>query len=608
MRVLRHFNWSIKKRLLIIVSLLIFVSVSLVTALTYITYEQDLTALSTAQTGQLLEQLAINTDTYLEELFRLCLSPYYSNRVMQQLEASPKTAQEKLSKQRVVEDYLGEVMTIPRSDILRAYILTDAIYASSKTQYAADILPHFTQESWYQDALLSTTPIFLPVRAESGRTGGPQYVFSIVQQLRSTRNSSQVLGVIRVDANYSGIKAVCDRAAVLPGSSLLILDSNGNQIYQNLSLKKDFPLDALRQSLAQYKESSFSLHGDRDTYIVQVQPLVSTDWQIISVRSRRELMQPAVAARNRAMVMALLCAFVGVLIATPLIRRFLKPIYAITGLMKKVEQGNLSVRFESAGKDELHYLGHSFNDMLSQIEDALARDTLLTRQIYEAKYLEKQAQYVALYNQIRPHFLFNALNTVKLLIKSGRTEDAAASVDQLSTLLRGLVHTGQQTTLSAECKIVQSYLLLQQMRHDSLTYSLDIPSALNEYPLPSILLQPLVENALIHGCEPKRGPTHIHVFATFENDALFLHVEDNGVGMTQPQLAQLQGKLLEQGDDPLSDEYPSSVQIGVGLVNICRRVRLKYGPAYGLTIDSTLDKGTHAILHLPATGQEEEYV
>ncbi len=109
---------SIKHKLLMMISALILLSVSGVTFLTYQDYRADLVSQSTQNTQQLLDQLSINLDTYLDEVFRLCLSPYYNRQVMDAIESHPITAAEKLSKQRIIEDYLAGVMTLPRGDIL----------------------------------------------------------------------------------------------------------------------------------------------------------------------------------------------------------------------------------------------------------------------------------------------------------------------------------------------------------------------------------------------------------------------------------------------------------------------------------------------------------
>jgi len=222
---------SVKHKLLLMISVLILVSVSTATILTDQSYRKNLLFQSTKSTRQLLEQLSINLDTYLDELFRLCLSPYYNRRVMEQLEIIPANAAGKLNKQRIIEDYLTEMMTLPRSDILRAYIFSDGVYSSCKTRISSAI-DDYLHESWYQQALESNEAVFIPAHTE-GTGRGTLEVFSVVQRINSISNSSKLLGVIRVDANYQGIKAVCDRAGIQTGGALFIWDDAGNQMYGN---------------------------------------------------------------------------------------------------------------------------------------------------------------------------------------------------------------------------------------------------------------------------------------------------------------------------------------------------------------------------------------
>ncbi|MDD3214198.1 MAG: sensor histidine kinase [Eubacteriales bacterium] len=587
---------NIKQKLLTMISALILIAVLSVTALTYQNYRTDLVSQSTQETQKLLEQLSINVDNYLDELFRLCLSPYYNRRVMDQLEISPDTAAEKLEKRRVIEDYLTGVMTLPRKDVLRAHILSDEVYSSSKTRYGADIPDDYQQESWYVEALSSAEAVFLPAHTETqGKT--TLSVFGIAQRINSMSNSGKVLGVIRVDADYSGIKAVCDRAGTSEGSALFILDRSGNIIYQNDHSGGNLSA-SLAQALADHEgETTFSFRLDRADYLISVQALQVTDWQIIDVHSMRSLTAAATAALQKAILLAFLCAALGVLISVPLVKRFLKPVFNITSLMHAAQAGDLSVRAPAEGRGELAYLARSFNDMLAQIHAETERNTLLTRQVYEARYLEKEAQYAALCNQIRPHFLFNALNTIHLLIKTGRGDEAVQCIDMLAILLRGMVSADREITLRAELKIVQSYLILQQKRYGSLSYTLPDAGEWGDYLLPALTIQPLVENAIVHGCEPKRGDTHIAVSLTETSAGLNVTVTDNGMGMEETKLAELRAALAEATVEPSDNET------GIGLVNIARRVKLRFGIEYGLAIDSRIGEGTTVTLRLPPKGE-----
>ena len=587
---------SVKQKLFLMISVLILVSVSAATILSDRSYRNDLIAQSTQSTRQLLEQLSINLDTYIDELFRLCLSPYYNKRVMEQLESTPATAAERLNKQRIIEDYLTEVMTLPRSDILRAYIFSNGVYSSSKTRVGS-ALDGYSKEEWYQQALSSHTAVFLPAHHEGAGRGALE-VFSVVQRINSMSNSSNPVGVIRVDANYQGIKAVCDRAGIQAGGALFIWDDAGNQMYSNNQTGQAELAAALNTSHpfeSNIEDFSFRLEGQE--YLVHSQRLRTTDWRIIDVHSMHVLTAAAESARNKALAFALLCAVLGVAVSIPLVRVFLRPMFHITQLMHTAQSGDLTVRAVSGGHDEFSYLADSFNNMLAQIQEQTARNDLLTRQIYEARYLEKEAQYTALCNQIQPHFLFNALNTIHLLIKTDQSEEAVQSIAMLATLLRGMVNAGREISLRAEMKLVESYLSLQQKRYRGLQYTLPDVTAWETYLLPALTIQPIVENALVHGCEPKRGGAQITVTLKETADALLLCVQDNGLGMAEEKERHLQEALAQSTFDPEKQEG------GVGLVNIARRVQLRFGPEYGLRFETKRGQGTCVTLRLPPKGE-----
>ena len=587
---------SVKQKLFLMISVLILVSVYAATILSDRSYRNDLIAQSTQSTRQLLEQLSINLDTYIDELFRLCLSPYYNKRVMEQLESTPATAAERLNKQRIIEDYLTEVMTLPRSDILRAYIFSNGVYSSSKTRVGS-ALDGYSKEEWYQQALSSHTAVFLPAHHEGAGRGALE-VFSVVQRINSMSNSSNPVGVIRVDANYQGIKAVCDRAGIQVGGALFIWDDAGNQMYSNNQTGQAELAAALNTSHpfeSNIEDFSFRLEGQE--YLVHSQRLRTTDWRIIDVHSMHVLTAAAESARNKALAFALLCAVLGVAVSIPLVRVFLRPMFHITQLMHTAQSGDLTVRAVSGGHDEFSYLADSFNNMLAQIQEQTARNDLLTRQIYEARYLEKEAQYTALCNQIQPHFLFNALNTIHLLIKTDQSEEAVQSIAMLATLLRGMVNAGREISLRAEMKLVESYLSLQQKRYRGLQYTLPDVTAWETYLLPALTIQPIVENALVHGCEPKRGGAQITVTLKETADALLLCVQDNGLGMEEEKERHLQEALTQSTFDPEKQEG------GVGLVNIARRVQLRFGPEYGLRFETKRGQGTCVTLRLPPKGE-----
>ena len=413
-------------------------------------------------------------------------------------------------------------------------------------------------------------------------------------------DSSKPIGVIRVDANYQGIKAVCDRTDFPTGAALLIWDETGNYIYRSNATDIENLSEIIMASPDyQADQSSFYINAENQQFLVNVKDLSSTSWKIIDVHSMKLLTSAATEARNRAFIFALLCALFGVLISVGLVRMFLRPIFQMTSIMETAQSGDLSVRAETGGNDEFSYLAASFNDMLAQIQVQNEKNDYLTRQIYEARYLEKEAQYTALCNQIQPHFLFNALNTIQLLIKTGNEEEAIQSISMLASLLRGMVNADRDISIQAEMKIAECYLCLQQKRFRGLSYVLPDVSHFDTYLLPALTIQPIVENALVHGCELKRGNARIIITLTENGNELLISVQDNGIGMETEQEQKLQEALRQPSTNPEQTEG------GVGLINIARRIKLKFGMEYGLTFESKQGEGTTVTLHLPLQGGEE---
>lgn len=582
---------GIQRKLLAAVSALIFSSSILVISLGHLRFVFDYSRQAAEDMQQLVEQVALNIDNYLDELARLCLSPYYSDSVMDWLETVPATGQGQLDKRRSIEGYLRQVMTTPRKDILRVYILTDAVYSCARTGHSG-LSGAYQQESWYQEALSSDGYVYLP--ADTEQPGSPSYmVFSVAKRLRSLRDSDNTVGVIRVDANYNGIKAVCDRIVVNPDGALFILDADGKPIYENSRLPANLSAAQL-QDAAPHSGYSIQTLG-RTAYILNSQPVSTTGWRVISVNSQSEITKDAKTTLMFNLCLAIALAVLGVAVSAFYVRKLLRPLYQTVELMEQVQSGDLDVRAPDEGSDEIAYLNAEFNRMLARIQAMILQEGQLNKQIYEAKYLQKQAQFDALHHQIQPHFLFNTLNTISLLVKCGQNREAVSSIDQLAVLLRGVVNANREISLASELKITESYLHLQKLRHDHLNYDIQTHNIDLSYQLPALTVQPLVENALVHGCEDKAGEIMIRIALSAGDGQLTIQVHDNGVGMDRETLCALQEQLARCDNEAVEGTETG----GIGLVNIQRRVHLIFGDAWGIQIDSTPGEGTTATLALP---------
>lgn len=599
-------DWSLKSKLLIMISSLLTAAVLVVVTLNYVRYSSYLTKQTVGQTQQIIEQIGINVNTYMDELFRLSMSPYYDDTVMQELEINADTDEKQLDKCRRIEEFLGSVMILPRNEILRVYILTDeGIYSNEKTPYNSMDVQDYSRTDWYQQAKTTQEQIFIPVHMEPVFGEKGTLIFSIVRGLRSKKDNNRVLGVIKVDASYDGIKSICDKVKLSTGSSLLILDDDLNVIYQK-SLDSDLALKKpiLSEILSTQGGSVCKIDGQR--YVVNTSRLPATGWTVAFVNSFEALNQYSVQTRNASFFAAVVCVLLSVGVLALFVRGFLQPVSRIVKGMKAVEGGDLTVRVPVEGHDETGYLSESFNNMTVQVAETLNRNTLLVKEIYEARYLQKEAQYNALCGQIKPHFLYNILNTISLLIKCRENAKAVEDIESLSVFLRGVMHVDKEIPLSQELRLAVAYLNLQTSRYgEKLSYQIDVPEDLLTYRLPALSVEPLVENAVVHGCEKKRGSSQITISTSLNGQTLFLYVRDSGAGIAPEKLAELNQCLCEESllDSRTEEDIFTE---SIGLLNVNKRIKLLFGLDYGVQIFSEQGKGTQAVLSMPLPSKMQE--
>lgn len=262
-----------------------------------------------------------------------------------------------------------------------------------------------------------------------------------------------------------------------------------------------------------------------------------------------------------------------------------KPIKELSQVTDQVSKGNLEVRSQVYDGAEARMLSESFNDMIDKINELLSQVT--TEQIRLRK-----AEFELLQAQINPHFLYNTLDAIVWLAEAGEQKQVVSMVGSLSDFFRTSLNQGKDmVTIREELQHVGSYLQIQQVRYqDILEYDINLPDTVNEYLIPKITLQPIVENALYHGIKNKRGLGHISITGEEGEDGFTIVVRDDGIGMTEEKLNQIIHEI---------HHMESKEKVVYGLYNINERIRLNFGENYGLTITSTHGEGTSVSVFLP---------
>ncbi|MGN1165477.1 MAG: sensor histidine kinase [Lachnospiraceae bacterium] len=275
---------------------------------------------------------------------------------------------------------------------------------------------------------------------------------------------------------------------------------------------------------------------------------------------------------------------------------FSKRVITLRENMHHASQGNYHIVDTFNGEDEI---SEAFADLNIMIQDILHKEASVYEAELRAKELENQQhrmEFKMLSSQINPHFLYNTLESIRMRALKAGNRDVATAIKLLGKSMRYVLEntTTSFTTLAKELDYIETYLAIQKLRfHDRINYSLKIyPSIdLNEYQIMPLLLQPIVENAIIHGLEDveRNGKIIIHIHK--KNDILYIHIFDNGCGMTSNELHNMKQNIYH---------HPKESSKSIGLYNIYQRIRLCFGSPYGLQIKSKKRYGTLITVIMPA--------
>lgn len=246
------------------------------------------------------------------------------------------------------------------------------------------------------------------------------------------------------------------------------------------------------------------------------------------------------------------------------------PILRMRETAKAYVGGDRSVRMPVTGKDEMAQLSSAFNKTLDDINR-------LIDQVEQEQEEKRVLELDALFSQIRPHFLLNTLNSIKVKLIMSGDKVHSPMMDSLISLLRSYVRSHEPATLAEECKLLEDYLQVMQIRSQfRVDFEYRLPEHTAGFRIPRLLLQPIIENAVIHGFALHPADARIELTAVTDEDKLMITITDNGRGLPEEKLEELNGKLkLPHAAEPSSNR-------GVGLVNIARRLKLSYGAAAAL--------------------------
>lgn len=408
-------------------------------------------------------------------------------------------------------------------------------------------------------------------------------------------------GVLVINVNTGMLNTILSQEAF----DTIIVDSSNNIVAANRP-------ELYGKTLAEIEDASgvvYHASGSYESVIhdeaskVLIEPLNTESGvnglRIISIFS----IDSIVADANRISKLAMTVIIISLLLAVLLIYSFSSLIsnrlLRLSKHITKVGTGNLGVAMEIDGKDEIGQLSRQFNSMVGNVNDLMneVQESNEQKRLMEQK--QNEIKFKMMASQINPHFLFNALESIRMEAHLKGETEIARIVRLLGKMMRSNLEVGSgKTTIKDEIEMVQCYLDIQKFRYeDRLKYELQVDPEANRVRIPPLIIQPLVENAVIHGMDHKEEGTSIRVRVTASEGKLHVMTEDNGAGISLDRLQMIYGYLSD------TDEKDGG---RIGLRNVHVRLQLTYGPEAGLIIYSEPGIGTRIEFSIPTGGESDD--
>ncbi|MEI2394890.1 cache domain-containing sensor histidine kinase [Paenibacillus phytohabitans] len=372
--------------------------------------------------------------------------------------------------------------------------------------------------------------------------------------------------------------------ASLGSAKFLLINKDGASVFGDKE-RPDWSRSAVfTNKLLQADSGNFEYAAGGGTMLVSyADSRYAGDWRLVSYQSKEELLQPVRSIQWLVLMIMAVCIVIALLLARYLSALLLGPLLKLQKTMSRVEHEDLDARFESPFQDEIGEAGRKFNQMLDRISG-------LILEVKDTEKEKRKAEIKALQAQIEPHFLYNTLNTILWKCEMDEYEDVKQMVISLSALFQLGLNNGQEiTTLGKELEHVRQYLNLQQQCYEGMfEYTITAGAELLELSVLKIIIQPLVENSILHGLKEHLGEGMITISVSIEAQHLVIRTADNGSGMDAEQL---NARLKEPAGSG-----------GYALTNICSRLQLYYGKEASLTFRSRPHIETEAVLSIPMEG------
>lgn len=498
-------------------------------------------------------------------------------------------AGENIPTEELISFYNRDIASLQRVVNNNPYLYQVRVYADSDTMQ--EMMPILFRRSrmeklaWAKDASEGwkfdyTDGIF-------GENGSAQQksILSYVTEMTDVENGT--IGTLEVamemETMFPGLYEQED------GMFSCFIDGEGRRYDGNGSARAAELMDViLAQSDASENPDIYYTEIDGEKLIVGCMPVRELDGRLVCAQTITEAVGEVFRMRDIFIAAMILLLVALAFVINRIVKGVLRKFYEIIASIREIQDGNLDVVIEDCGKDEMGELGTQINKMMERIRQ-LMEDNL------KRELLAKDSEIRALQNQINAHFIYNVLESVKMMAEIEEKYEISDAITALGRLLRySMKWVSGNVTVREEIEYIRNYLALINLRFDyEIFLSLNVPEEVMIQEIPKMSLQPIVENAIYHGIEQLAEDTTIHIKGNVTGEDCAIEITDAGKGMTEEEVKKLYGKISGE------IETGGGSGNGIGLKNVQDRIRMNFGEEYGIEIASRLGCYTKVIVRIP---------
>lgn len=496
---------------------------------------------------------------------------------------------ERVNKGRTITNMMGSIF-YSRDDIVGMHVITEQgkVYSYEKS-YAGVTNLNYASTDWFERLQASEGEMVWFGLSDGSVMNSmqPESVFVFGRRLFDL-NNYHTIGYLIVETEPQAILAALSNVTISPNSQVYIVDkeneviaATGEQATESLTVDFDELPRPVRDEV---------IADDRTDQLVVSANAGMAGWTVFGLTPKADISAEVTQIRQAMFVVILLLIALSTALATLVSRNISSPIKLLIREMRQVEIGNFRGSVNVNSFDEINTLVTSFNRMVRRIDELIERIT-------SASISEKNAQLQALQSQVNPHFLYNTLDMIYWMLDERENDRLGRVILALSQMFRYSSDWGDasKTTLRHELDQMRHYMTIIENRLEGRIQTvIEVDERWLDVVLPKMTIQPIIENAVKSGIEPLGKPGLLRVSTTASNGELRITIEDNGVGIEETTLDELNRSL-----DGRSEEIAGRSRRGIGLPNVHRRIGLMYGEVFGLQIQSVVGHGTSVTILVP---------